>query len=127
VHAGRMRAAVAGVQQVCDITVGPHADLPRATRASGTSSGDTAASTGEESPVTTRPPVEDQGDEHLEVGPPKRAAAGVPGVWWAIKQANEQMGLRRTAATLPRLNQVDGFDCPGCAWPEAETRHLAEF
>ncbi|HSK25138.1 MAG TPA: FdhF/YdeP family oxidoreductase [Egicoccus sp.] len=77
--------------------------------------------------MTTRPPVEDQGDEHLEVGPPKRAAAGVPGVWWALKQANQQMGLRRTAKTLPKLNQVDGFDCPGCAWPEAERRHHAEF
>jgi molybdopterin-dependent oxidoreductase alpha subunit len=77
--------------------------------------------------VTTRPPVEDQGDDHLEVGPPKRAAAGVPGVAWAMKYAGEQMGLRRSVTTLPKLNQPDGFDCPGCAWPEAEHPHRAEF
>jgi molybdopterin-dependent oxidoreductase alpha subunit len=28
------------------------------------------------------------------------------------------MGVRRTALTLLRINQPDGFDCPGCAWPE---------
>ncbi|MBS3940838.1 MAG: FdhF/YdeP family oxidoreductase [Actinobacteria bacterium] len=77
--------------------------------------------------MTTRPPVEDQGDDHLEVGPPKRAAAGVPGVAWAMKYAGEQMGLRRSVTTLPKLNQPDGFDCPGCAWPEAEHPHRAEF
>ena len=26
-----------------------------------------------------------------------------------------QMGLTRTARTLLRLNQTDGFDCMGCA------------
>jgi molybdopterin-dependent oxidoreductase alpha subunit len=28
---------------------------------------------------------------------------------------------------LLRLNQQDGFDCPGCAWPEGEHRRHAEF
>ena len=39
------------------------------------------------------------------------------------------MGVRRTASTLPRLNQVDGFDCQGCAWPDPAPghRHAAEF
>jgi molybdopterin-dependent oxidoreductase alpha subunit len=41
----------------------------------------------------------------------------------------QQMGLRRTALTLLRINQTDGFDCPGCAWPEpaAGARSHAEF
>lgn len=77
--------------------------------------------------MAKRPPVEDQGDEGLEVGPPKRAAAGLPGVAWSLRHANDQMGLRRAAVTLPKLNQRDGFDCPGCAWPEPDRRHLAEF
>ena len=33
------------------------------------------------------------------------------------------------AQTLLRLNQADGFDCPGCAWPDPDPdhRHTAEF
>ena len=30
------------------------------------------------------------------------------------------MGPVRSMRTLARVNQKDGFDCPGCAWPEAE-------
>jgi hypothetical protein len=37
------------------------------------------------------------------------------------------MGFSRSARTLRRLNQADGFDCPGCAWPEPAKRHHAEF
>jgi molybdopterin-dependent oxidoreductase alpha subunit len=37
------------------------------------------------------------------------------------------MGPARSARTLSRVNQKDGFDCPGCAWPEADDRHHAEF
>lgn len=38
------------------------------------------------------------------------------------------MGALRTAAALARLNQRNGFDCPGCAWPEEPGgRKLAEF
>ena len=46
-----------------------------------------------------------------------------------MKRAVEQMGVTRTARTLRRLNQVDGFDCQGCAWPDPdpEHRHTAEF
>jgi formate dehydrogenase major subunit len=37
------------------------------------------------------------------------------------------MGPVRAVRTLTRVNQKDGFDCPGCAWPEADHRHIAEF
>ena len=42
------------------------------------------------------------------------------------------MGTGRTVRTLRLLNQREGFDCPGCAWPEprqadGERRKLAEF
>ena len=65
----------------------------------------------------------------VEVGPPKHYAAGVPAVAVAMKRAVEQMGVVRSARTLLKLNQVDGFDCQGCAWPDpdAEHRHTAEF
>ncbi|MGI8523003.1 MAG: FdhF/YdeP family oxidoreductase [Nocardioides sp.] len=65
----------------------------------------------------------------LEVGHRKRGAAGTPAVAITMKRAIEQMGVARTARTLLRLNQVDGFDCQGCAWPDpapGERKH-AEF
>lgn len=39
------------------------------------------------------------------------------------------MGISRTARTPLKLNQADGFDCMGCAWPDQdpEHRHHAEF
>ena len=62
-----------------------------------------------------------------EVSAPKHAAAGLPAVGHSLRMAHQQMGVRRTALTLLKVNQKDGFDCPGCAWPEPEHRHKAEF
>ncbi|MBK3638134.1 FdhF/YdeP family oxidoreductase, partial [Streptomyces sp. MBT97] len=53
--------------------------------------------------------------------------AGLPAVGHSLRIAQQQMGVRRTALTLLRVNQKNGFDCPGCAWPEPEHRHTAEF
>ena len=41
--------------------------------------------------------------------------------------SQQQMGARRTALTLTRVNQPTGFDCPGCAWPDPKNTHTAEF
>ncbi|MFD6419911.1 FdhF/YdeP family oxidoreductase [Streptomyces sp. NPDC060194] len=62
-----------------------------------------------------------------EVGAPQHSAAGLPAVGHTLRMATGQMGVRRTALTLLRVNQKDGFDCPGCAWPEPDKRHTAEF
>jgi formate dehydrogenase major subunit len=79
--------------------------------------------------MTRRAPKDDFNDQHLEVEAPKKSAAGVPAVAIALKLAVEQMGVRRTAQTLLKLNQADGFDCQGCAWPDPDPshRHTAEF
>src|SRR4051794_11240038 len=37
------------------------------------------------------------------------------------------MGVARATSTMLKINQKDGFDCPGCAWPEGKKRHAAEF
>ena len=65
----------------------------------------------------------------LEVGSPDQAAAGVTGVAVALGRALQEMGPLRTARTLTRLNQADGFDCQGCAWPDPSPEHRqhAEF
>ncbi len=74
-------------------------------------------------------PVHDIDESDLEVGGEAHAAAGVTAVAVAMKRAVDSMGVRRTAATLLKLNQTDGFDCQGCAWPDPEPghRHTAEF
>jgi molybdopterin-dependent oxidoreductase alpha subunit len=36
-------------------------------------------------------------------------------------------GLWRGGQAMLRLNQEDGFDCPGCAWPEPAERARMEF
>ncbi|HEX5924964.1 MAG TPA: FdhF/YdeP family oxidoreductase [Baekduia sp.] len=76
----------------------------------------------------SRHDVAPAGDEpELEVEAPQRTSAGVPAVAYAAKLALQQMGPVRAAQTLRRLNQPQGFDCPGCAWPEPGHPHIAEF
>ncbi|GAA3923062.1 FdhF/YdeP family oxidoreductase [Actinomadura viridis] len=77
--------------------------------------------------MSRKAPREDFDDDGLRVSKPKEWAAGVPGVTAALRQSYEQMGVGRTALTLLRVNQKQGFDCPGCAWPEGDKRHVAEF
>ena len=71
-------------------------------------------------------PIEDPTDD-LSVTPPKEWAAGLPAVAHALQYSREQTGVRRTALTLLSVNQVKGFDCPGCAWPEPSHRHKNEY
>ncbi|MFI9391480.1 FdhF/YdeP family oxidoreductase [Streptomyces bauhiniae] len=77
--------------------------------------------------MATKPPKGDPVQDAPRTGEPKHAAAGLPAVGHSLKIAQQQMGVRRTALTLLRVNQKNGFDCPGCAWPEPEHRHMAEF
>jgi molybdopterin-dependent oxidoreductase alpha subunit len=72
-------------------------------------------------------PREDPSETDLEVGERKQGAGGLPAVTKALGMARAQMGVRRTALTLARLNQKHGFDCPGCAWPDPDHRSIAEF
>jgi molybdopterin-dependent oxidoreductase alpha subunit len=66
-------------------------------------------------------------EEPLEVGEPEDAAVGVPGIYWSMKYAMNEMGPSRAARTLLSMNHVDGFDCPSCAWPDPDRRKAAEF
>ncbi|MFD3436384.1 FdhF/YdeP family oxidoreductase [Streptomyces sp. NPDC058685] len=77
--------------------------------------------------MASKPPAGDPDQNAPQVAEPQRAAAGLPAVGYTLKIARQQMGVRRTAQTLLKVNQKDGFDCPGCAWPEGDHRHTAEF
>lgn len=63
----------------------------------------------------------------MKVTEQKESAAGIPAVAVAMKRALSSMGPVRSAKTLLKLNQKDGFDCVSCAWPDPEHRHVAEF
>jgi molybdopterin-dependent oxidoreductase alpha subunit len=71
--------------------------------------------------------VTDRDDGAPAVRPPETVAAGVGGVVWGLRHALRHMGPRRSVSTLLKVNQTDGFDCPGCAWPEPDHRSIAEF
>jgi molybdopterin-dependent oxidoreductase alpha subunit len=59
---------------------------------------------------------------------PERVAAGIPAIYQAMKHVIGQDGPIKGTRLLARLNQADGFDCPGCAWPDPDGhRSLTEF
>ncbi|WP_296380348.1 FdhF/YdeP family oxidoreductase [Winogradskyella sp.] len=65
---------------------------------------------------------------NLQLKEPSKSAAGLTGVKVAIQHAFNEMGIGRSLKTLSKLNQVEGIDCPGCAWPDPEKRSkLGEF
>ncbi len=60
---------------------------------------------------------------------PESWASGVPAIASSISRTVSAMGVRRATRALSIINQPNGFDCPGCAWPEAspERRQRVEF
>ena len=80
--------------------------------------------------MSRRAPSRDIDEADLEVEGAEQAAAGSTAVAIAMKRAVEQMGVARVRrGPCAELNQVDGFDCQGCAWPDPDPahRHTAEF
>ena len=63
--------------------------------------------------------------------PGVRKYDGPAGGWGALKATatavREQMDTLKAPITLMRTNQPDGFDCPGCAWPDKEHRSTFQF
>src|SRR5882724_3548760 len=64
-----------------------------------------------QTPEETSPPV---------VKPISKVAGGMPAVLSAAKYTFKEMGPIRGTRTLLQLNQKQGIDCPGCAWPEPD-------
>ena len=51
---------------------------------------------------------------------PKQVAAGIPGVAKSFAIGLSEAGLSRTLRTMRTVNRFDGYDCPGCAWPDPD-------
>ncbi|MEM1134706.1 MAG: FdhF/YdeP family oxidoreductase [Bacteroidota bacterium] len=64
----------------------------------------------------------------IKLKKPERYAAGIPGIKAALSHAFKEMGVVKSLTTLSKINQKEGFDCPGCAWPDPEKRSkLGEY
>jgi molybdopterin-dependent oxidoreductase alpha subunit len=51
---------------------------------------------------------------------PERKATGIEAVVSSFHYAWSEAGISRGTLPLLQLNQKDGFDCPGCAWPDPD-------
>ncbi len=67
--------------------------------------------------TNAQPPVE---KADPAVTPISRVAGGGKAALTAARFAWSEMGLVRGTRTLLQLNQKQGIDCPGCAWPEPD-------
>ncbi|MEN9800162.1 MAG: hypothetical protein RL653_3859 [Pseudomonadota bacterium] len=59
---------------------------------------------------------------------PQLSAGGPTAVANAMRHAVTRMGVLKAFNALRTVNQFDGYDCPGCAWPDPDGhRSAAEF
>ena len=63
----------------------------------------------------------------LKIKKPKSIAAGIPAANSSLIHGIKKMGVTKTIKTLVTVNQPDGFDCPGCAWPDPKNASAFEF
>jgi molybdopterin-dependent oxidoreductase alpha subunit len=77
--------------------------------------------------VLAAAPQEVDGDLVLKARP--KYAAGMPAILESVEFTVRNMGVVKGTRLLKQLNQTDGFDCPGCAWPDppAGERAHTEF
>ena len=62
------------------------------------------------------------------IGKPANAAAGNKAVYVAMKSILKRVNPFKAFQVLKGLNQKNGVDCPGCAWPDpAHRSNLGEF
>lgn len=59
--------------------------------------------------------------------PQAKSAGGWGAVNATLRHGFAEMGVLRTAKMLLKVNQEDGFDCPGCAWPDPKNPSPFEF
>jgi molybdopterin-dependent oxidoreductase alpha subunit len=65
----------------------------------------------------------------LKLIKPKTVAAGIPAVIVSAEHIFSEMNVARGMKALLALNQKDGYDCPGCAWPDPDDdrSRIAEY
>jgi molybdopterin-dependent oxidoreductase alpha subunit len=74
-----------------------------------------------------REPPRDVPLAEVELGEVPRAAGGLAALWASARHLRRDRALVRGTKALLAMNQPDGFDCPGCAWPEPSSEHRGRF
>ena len=66
--------------------------------------------------------------ENIKIKNQQNTAGGLPSVMSSVNHVIREMGLLDGVQSLASLNQFDGYDCPGCAWPDPDhERSSVEF
>ena len=66
-------------------------------------------------------------DQDAKTRPYKPAAGGLGALTSVYREAKDTTGLLDAAKRLLKMNQADGFDCPGCAWPDPDASKRSRF
>jgi molybdopterin-dependent oxidoreductase alpha subunit len=61
----------------------------------------------------------------IKLTAPKKVAAGVEAVLSSAQHVFAEMDVKRGLKALAQLNQKEGYDCPGCAWPDPDDERSA--
>ena len=58
-----------------------------------------------------------------------KTAVGVKAIVSALTHVKNEVGVAKGIQLLSKINQINGFDCPGCAWPDPDEKRafLAEY
>ena len=76
--------------------------------------------------INAQPPEKLTGIKLKEI---PHSAVGVKAIVSALTHIKDEVGVINGIRLLKNLNQKDGFDCPGCAWPDPDAKRafLAEY
>tara|TARA_B100000795_G_scaffold270024_1_gene261984 strand:- start:3629 stop:5920 length:2292 start_codon:yes stop_codon:yes gene_type:complete len=58
-----------------------------------------------------------------------KTSVGLKAIVSALTHVKNEVGIVKGISLLKNINQKDGFDCPGCAWPDPDEKRafLAEY
>jgi molybdopterin-dependent oxidoreductase alpha subunit len=76
--------------------------------------------------VKAQPPEKLTGIELTKI---PHSAVGAKAIASALTHIKNEVGILKGIRLLKNINQKDGFDCPGCAWPDPDAKRafLAEY
>ncbi|MDY7396611.1 FdhF/YdeP family oxidoreductase [Aureibaculum sp. 2210JD6-5] len=76
--------------------------------------------------TTAQPPEKLTGIKLTDI---PKTASGFKAIQSTVKHISKEAGLAKGIGLLAKMNQKDGFDCPGCAWPDPDEKRafLAEY
>jgi molybdopterin-dependent oxidoreductase alpha subunit len=67
--------------------------------------------------LSAQPPIKQE--DHLKINEPPKSSVGLTAVASALQHVVKYTKTREALTVLNHLNQKNGIDCPGCAWPES--------